>query len=348
MTLTVTDNVQGDKVGCIFQRPDGTTATAYVTVGSGQTTAQVATALATLIGGIPGLSAVAATSTVTVTVTNPGDLWYALSVLGATFADTTVTANPGADLDAALAVDNGWYGISGVWLSSANITAIAAWAETNKRLHGYTTADGANLSPASGVMNTLKGSNYKYTFGIYSASPNTYSAAGWLSSQLVAVPGSNNWAYKQIAGTTADNLSVTQQGNVTGNNGNFYVSLAGVPVTFDGRTASGQFIDLTVGIDSLTQKIQLRVATLLTTLPKLEYTRAGLSLVRGAVMAALQDSVSDGFLSNDSGFQPVVSIPDLSSIAPADKASRVLRSVTFVAYARGAINKIQINGTVNI
>jgi len=346
-TFTVTDNTDGHSVGQTVTSPTGVVTACYHTV-AGETTAQVATAVAALIDAIVGVGAAAVGSVVTVTADVSGTIWYSSLVSGGNFADTSPTVNPATDLDATILIDATWYGISGAWLGATNILLIAAWAETNKRLHGFTTMDSDNLVADSGVIEACQDLSYKYSYGLFSLVPRTYGATGWLGGQLTAVPGSNTWAYKQIAGTSVDALTPTQETNLTANGGNFYITMAGVNVTFDGRTASGQYIDITVGIDSLSQKIQLRVATLLTTMPKLPFTRAGISLVRGAIMAALQDSIRDNFLSNDAGFEPSITIPDLATISPADKADRLLRTVNFSCTAQGAIHKVRINGVVTL
>lgn len=347
-TFEVTDNTVGHSVGFTLVHPDGTTTDCHHTVTTGQTLGQVATAIAGIVDPLSGIGASATEATVTATGGTAGEIWYVTNVAGGSFQDTTADASADDDLDATLLIDNSWYGISGAWLSPANIANIAAWAETAKRLHGYTTMDEDARGSGTGVGHTLKGQNYSYSYGLWSASALTYAGTGLMGGQLVAKPGSNNWAFKQVKGTAVDALTPTHQTRLAGNNLNCYVEMAGVPITFDGRTASGQFIDTTVGIDSLTRYVQLQVATLLTTLPKLEYTRAGMALARGAVKAGIEESVSDGFILNESGYEPQVSIPDLEDVSAADKADRVLNNVYFTCYARGAINKIQISGVVNI
>lgn len=345
-TLTVTDNTNGHQVGCTIVAPDGTETACYHTVSS-ETTTQVATAVASLIDALANIAAVGSGAVVTATGGTAGQIWYAYKLQGCDFADTTADATPEADLNATVLVDNTWYGISGAWLSSANIAKIAAWAQSNKKLHGYTTADAANKTAGSGVMHTMKTDDYDRTYGDFSATPQTYSGTGLMGKQLSKTPGASNWAFKSVQGTPVDNLTETEQGHITTNNGNYYTTLGGVPVMFDGRTASGQYIDITVGVDSLERYVQLRVATLLTTLERLPFTRAGISMARAAVMAGIQDSVRDGFLTEEAGFEPQITMPALEDIPPSDKAARLLEGIQIVAYAQGAINKVKLNITVN-
>jgi hypothetical protein len=169
-----------------------------------------------------------------------------------------------------------------------------------------------------------------------------------MAQRFTADPGSDTWAFKTIAGASVDALTPTQQTNITANNGNFYINMSGVNITFDGRAASGLFIDLTRGVDALSADIQNRVATLLVRLPKLPYTRAGIATVGGEVAASLQAFVNTGFISNDAGFEAQVTVPDLADVSSSDKATRTLRNVKFNAYATGGIHKVLIQGVVNV
>lgn len=346
-TFTVVDTNVGETIGFTLTSPTGVEWPITYTVPSTKTTTEIATALAAL-SDPSGVTITSSGAVVTVTVTAAGTVWHGSDFVGGLWADTTTTTAPGTDLDAALLVDNSWYGISGEWKSAAIIKLIADWAETNKKAHFYTTDEGLNLTSGTGVMDTIRDLSYARSVGLYSETSETYGATGWMAAGLVKAPGSYNFAYKTIKGTAVDTLSPTHQAAIIANNGNFYTDMAGASVTIDGRAASGLFIDITIGIDGLTSNIQTRIANLLVTLPKLPYTRKGMGMVKAEVSAALQDSVRDGFVTDESGFEYTVSIPDLAQVSSADKASRTLRNVNFVAYAQGAVNKVQINGTVNV
>ncbi len=347
MTMLVTAHADGVPVSIDLTNPAGVTTT-YSHTPSSESTAQVATALAATIDAVSDIAASATGSTITMTAGTAGDIWYMSAPVGGTVADTTATTTPDTDLDATILIDNDWYGISGEWLSATNIALIAAWAESNKKIHAYTTCDDANLGSGTGVFDTLRDQGYDRSYGQFSRTPITYGATGLMAQRLTADPGSDTWAYKKVTGTAVDSLTTTQTTNITGNNGNYYITIAGVPATYDGRASSGQFMDIQRGLDSLSSDIQLSVFTLLVTMPKLPYTRKGIALVGGEIKSALQRAVQTNFLSNDSGFEPSVSLPDIADISDANKAARTLPSVSFTCYAQGAIHKIQIQGTVNI
>lgn len=352
-TFLVTDNTNGDSVGLTVTSPAGAATTMYVTVAS-QTLAQVATAIAALVpAGVT--AATGGTATVTFTVTASGNLWYPSEVKGGNYTDTTVTAAPGPDLDAALLVDPNFYSISGSWMDATNIGLIATWAQSNKRFHAYTTADNANMGSApSGPMGTAKTASQSYSFGQYcgltpvlKSTPAQYGGTAAAAMLLVRPAGSFALFAKTELGTAIDSLTTTQQNNITANNGNFLISSAGLNILFDGRMADGGWADIRIGLDALSRQIQLQVFGLLANSPKVGYDRAGLSQVKAEVLSAIKSFIPTRFISNDAGFEPLVTVPDITTVAPADKTARILRNVNFTCLAVGAVQSVVVNGTVN-
>ena len=347
-TFKVTNTTVGDSAGFDILSPLGVATDAHYTVLFGDTAAVIAAAIAAIVNPLPGVAAVSVGDTVTVTGASGGEIWYTSEMTGGEFTDTTVSANPQNDLAAILLVDNQFYGVSQQSFSAANISATAAWVEANKKIQCYTTADFANMTtPPSGIMGTLKTAGYKRTFGLWSGDPIDYCATGLMSNRLTPDPGSDTWAYKFIAGCSADILTSTQQQNITGNNGNFYISIARIVGVVDGRSAQGQFMDIQRGLDALENDIHTRVWALLSSVPKVPYTSKGIASVGAEVAASLASFVRTGFLSEDTGFEPKVLLPAIADVNPLDKRDRILRNVNFTATAQGAIHKVLINGTVN-
>lgn len=360
MTFKVTDTNVGDAVGFNIVNASGVVTPVFHTVTGGQTAAQIATAL-------QGTSVTGATLTidggdntqVDIAVTAAGVMWGWYGAFGGNITDTTASASPQNDLAAAALVDPDFYGVAGEWFDANNIAAIAAWTEANARLHVYTTGDSANLVASTGVFSTLKASAYNRSVGLFSGSPKGngstfgYSGIAWMSQRFTDDPGSDTWAYKTLAGPIVDALNATQIQaatpllGATANNGNVYVPFGGLNATLEGVCASGLYADIQRGIDALSRDIQSRLYILLKTAKKIPYTRKGIGMVQGEIEAALAAFVTTGFLSNDVGFAPQVSVPDVSTVAPADKANRILRSVKFTCTAQGAIQAVIVSGTIN-
>lgn len=353
-TFLVTDNTAGDTVGLSYQGVNGVVKDLHIVVPAAQTAIQVATAIVAL--GAPNGCSIAngGTATVTITTTVSGNVCYPSAIKGGTYTDTTPTATVATDLNNAIGVDSAWYGITDEHQDATNIAATSTWAKANQKLHCYTTADSANLGVATGIGATLKGLGSTYDFGMYSGTPNSYAASALEAQRFTAVPGSDTWAYKQLSGVAADTLTPTQVVNLNGNNLNYYLAnVAGVNITLVGKDASGMFADLRRGIDALISQIQINVFTLLVASPKVPYDPAGIALVGNAVSVALQQYTASpnnnaALLRGDPGFAPQVFLPSIASTTTSDRQQRILRNVTFTAYAQNAVQQIFISGTVNL
>lgn len=349
-TFLVTDTTTGDSVGFALTNASGVTTQLFNTNAS-QTAIAIATALVALAPA--GITLVnGGTATVTGTVTASGAKWFVSGCKGGTFTDTTVTTSPATDFNNALAVDTAWYGVTSEHQSAAEITAVAAWAEANKRLHAYSTADTVALNAASGIGNTLKTSGYTYSFGQWGGNQAQYGALALMAQRFTAVPGTDVWAFKQLAGVTVDALTATQITNATGNNLNYYIAVSGVNITLNGVCASGMYADIRRGIDALQAQIQTQVYLLLLNQPKTPYDPNGIAMCGAEVASALaQFTVNPtrpaALLRNDPGFQPVVNLPLIANTTTVDRSARILRNLTFTAYAQQGIQTVIIAGSVN-
>lgn len=349
-TFTVTDTAVGDTIGFTVVGVDGTTTTV-----STPSTGVVNTDATTLAGKTPpnGCTMAAVGAVVTITTTTAGKIVYYSAIKGGTFADTTATANPATDLTNALGVDSTWYGISGEHQDATNIAAIAAWAESNKRIHYYSTADSNNLTAAAGIGHTLATSTYAYSNGTYCGTQIDYAGCASMANEFVRDPGTYTMAFKQLAGVAVDALTDTQVTNLKGNKLNYYMDVSGVSILRDGVNASGIYVDLRRGIDALTAAIQFNVYDLLVTTPKVPFDPAGIAMVGAELRSALAAYTATAnqpaaLLRNDPGFKPTITLPDISTILSTDRSARLLKGVAFTAYAQNAVQTVQINGVVNV
>jgi hypothetical protein len=167
-----------------------------------------------------------------------------------------------------------------------------------------------------------------------------------MARMLSTLPGSANWAWKNLAAVDPSNLSTTQRTNTLNKKCNTYETRGGINITEIGYVVSGDYIDITVGLDWLTSQIQTNLFQALVNLPKIPFTNGGLVTVKGYIMQALTLAVTRGILSSDT--PPTVTMPALADISSNDKANRSLTGVTFTGVLAGAINKITINGFISV
>lgn len=316
----------------------------------GDTTTTIAAGLVTAINGASlGVTASNSSSPTVTIAANVANVAYTISVgtditLGALSASDTVQD----DLTNILIADQNWYGLMMVDRNTTDVGNAAAWTEANVKLFGTASADPNILDPnsTSDIAYIFKQDAYKRTFVMYHSQAATiFPEAAWLAGMLATTTGAENWAYKTLAGVPASTLTTSQRTAVLGKNANTYETRGGVNITRLGTTASGEYIDVTVGLDWLASQIQSALFSRLVNLPKIPYTNTGLTIIQGDIMSVLNQAIQRQILSND--VTPVVTMPVYATISPTDKANRVLNNVTFTAVLAGAINAVNVQGFVS-
>lgn len=326
------------------------------TSDSDATAAEVATGLAAAING--GSVAVTATDNL------DGTLDLAADVAGAHFTlevsddareglitqdDQTTDPGVATDLSAIDSEDSSWYGlIVADAHSKPQIEAVAAWVEARVKFYAFTSADDAILDPGSDtdVFSTLDALNYARTLPLFHPKGFEYGDAAWFGRILPLDPGSVTWAHKQLAGVSTVDLSASVRSAIVAKSGNDYTEVGGRGITRYGITPSGEYADVTRGIDWLRARLEERLFQLLVSNEKVPFTDAGIDLVRAQVEAVLQLGIANGFLAADP--TPVVSFPLASDVSTADKAARSLPGGTFSATLAGAIHQITLRGSLAV
>jgi hypothetical protein len=265
-------------------------------------------------------------------------------------------------LDAIQAADDTWYVLltadeAGTPIAAADQVAVAGWIETQKKLYITQTTDEDVLDPVSttDLAAELNASSTTRTAVIYHAAANfqaptgssktEYADGAWVGNCLPFDPGSQTWAYKTLASTTKDTLGTGDRAAALAKKANIYYDVAGQGVTRDGTVASGEYIDIMIGVDWIEARLQEEVFTLLVNRRKIPYSDEGIQLVEGAVRAVLGEATRLGILQADSA---QVTVPRFADISSANKLSRNLPDVRFTALLQGAIHTVQINGVVTV
>lgn len=328
----------------------GVTATHTVVTA---TVAAICTALTTAINAMSNgalHTATDGTSKVTVATVTAGNLLdYTDWVNGLTFQD--VTADPGIadDLVDIRAEDDDWYGLLLDSNSEAEVKATAAAVEAMIKIFGYTTSDTLvyDAGTTTDVMSDLKASNYARTYGIMSSKKLlSWSAAAWMGNRFPFDPGSDTWAFKTLRGVATDRLSSGKVTAILNKRGNVYTSVAGVSVTQFGKSAAGEWVDVTRFIDWLRSELQIRLFALLINNQKIPYTDLGVDMVKSVIKAVLADGIRAGGLASDPA--PEVTAPNVADVDLITKGDRILPDVKFTATLAGAIHQLEISGTLSV
>ncbi len=259
--------------------------------------------------------------------------------------DETPEAGIVADYLAIQQANDDFYAVLPTSHATLEIEALAVTIEAQKKIMLATSADDDILTGV-GLMADLKTAGFVRTITMYHPKPHQYGGAGWAGQLLPLDPGSATWKFKTIAGLDVTVLTPTEQNNVLTENGNIYVAVAGISITCDGKSASGEFIDITRGIDWYAQRLQERIFAVLANALKVPFTNEGIAIIENEVHGQNAEAIDNGVFA--SAPAPTVSVPDALNVPFSDKATRTLPDVKFTATLAGAIHNVQISGTVSV
>jgi hypothetical protein len=258
-----------------------------------------------------------------------------------------VHADPGvaADLAAIATEDGDFYGVLNAFNSKAMAAAIAGWVETQGGLKQFfaDTNDSSHCTVAVGsatdLGTTLKTAADDYTGVLYSPANGEFLGAALCGLLLPEDPGSENWAM-QTPAVSPSKLTATHRANLVAKNVTFCEVLGGENNTFEGKVASGKFIDTVRFRAWLQVNIQADVigAVKARAPKKLPFTDAGIAVIGAAIQGVLNRGVKVGGLTDDPA--PYVTLPKLTDVPDVDRQARVLSGVSFFAQLGGAINKV--------
>ncbi len=332
--------------------PTGLTAEVSITSDGTATVAEIVAALVTAIN----------TAAVGITATNIGagtnvrckaasaGLWFSVTADDVSRLVVKQTqADPGiaADLTAIALENSDFYGVTLTTMGQAEIEAAAAWVESNKKLGVFGTQDTAViLATAANVALEVKADNQYRSQVFYKHGGDQFQGAALLGSMLPIDPGGVTAWGRKLASQTTDVLTETHLTNLKAANAGWFTSYGGISITRDGKTAAGEYVDVIRDRDWLESRIQTDVFTVLTNSNKVPFTDKGGSLVVGALKARLTLAVDAGVLADDPA--PVVLAPKASAVAPADRAARIFKPITFTGRLAGAIFATDITGTVSV
>jgi hypothetical protein len=260
-------------------------------------------------------------------------------------------------LDAIKRQNNSWYAVS---CSARGLDAqkeIAAWIQANEKLGIITSGDPALINAGSGdIAEWCKTNNFDRVIVFYhpdaalvnpavdELSPNDPTPeAAYFGKMLTKHPGSATWKFKGLQGVSTYELTQGQVTNVETKNATWYMTTADVPMTAEGKTAAGEYIDVIHGLDWLKSRIQNLVFTPMVQEDKIPYTDAGVQIIVSSLRAALEEGKQYQILASYE-----IACPAVADLAANWKGERTLPDVDFTAVLAGAIHKTIINGTITL
>jgi len=265
--------------------------------------------------------------------------------------DTTAVASGGTLADEIAAIRNvndDWYGIVGDWWGKVEIEDVGDAVEALFKLHGAASADDGmydslvTTDPAS----VGQAKAWARTFVFHHPTADTGIAAAMLGKNLPKDPGSITWMFKTLATIPYVEYTPGEETALAGKNAERYVRIAGNNMTAEGKTASGEYIDITRFVDWLRSRLQENIFFRLKNADKIPYTDPGVAIIENEVRGVLNNGIAVGGLTADPA--PTVTVPLVANVAANDRANRLLPDVQFTAQLAGAIHELEIRGVVTV
>lgn len=330
-----------------------------VTVNGTVCTGTSLAALETAIEAVDGVASatVVGTPTFSITIVAEADRVLTVSTLVITTAlgltGTLTNPTPGVTvqdgLSAIVAESDDWYALVLTAATFAIQLEAARWIEARRKIFMARSSE-ANIlvgAATSDIAYVLKNAGFDRTAVIYhNPTTDDFIDAAILGKMLPEDPGSATFKFKTLSAVSADTLTASQETAALAKNANNYQTVGGVNMFAEGKVASGEFIDIIIGVDWLEARIQERVFSKLVNAKKIPYTDAGAGIIENEVRAQLTEGVRVGLLAADPEF--TVTVPKVADQSPTDKGNRYMPGITFDAPLAGAVHKTRITGTVSI
>lgn len=343
--------VAGSTVAFTVRSPAGVDTEISYVVSDVDTPTTVATAVAALIDDISGITSAGDAAVITNTADSNNEMWrfigYDLDHLD--YADMTANSNLPTELGQIRQANSDWYGlILADCPSKARILALAAYVETIEAIYPATSFDteNANTSSEDSIQYALKAADYFRTGVIFLEDQAADPGAAWLGVMFPYAPGAATWAFKSLSGITVGNLSDTRVDALEVVNCNCYVPYHDVPITYKGKMASGEWIDIVVFRDWVVARIREGFASLLVNKPKIPFTNKGAGLVAAMVEGVMLEGVTAEGFDGEAGY--TVTFPDVRTLDDSYKIGRLLPDIYFSATFSGAIHAAEFVGYLKV
>ena len=171
-----------------------------------------------------------------------------------------------------------------------------------------------------------------------------YPEAAWFGRMLPDDPGTVNWAWKTLSGQSTDSFTSGEISALRDKRCNYYDSVAGNSITYGGYTSEpGIYLDIVRGIDWLQQRMQEDYIAVQTANDRIPYVGGGEIIESEVVRRRLDIAVDREVIADDYS----VDVPSWRDQDSTDRAERHFPGITFEATLVGAVNSVEIRGTVS-
>lgn len=253
-----------------------------------------------------------------------------------------------------------WYGVMVCDATKAEIIALATYIEscTPSSVLFYTTAEAeVKAGTAGNVMDSLRDSARRRSLGQFSSVD--YAVASIMGYAMGASGGvAYTLKFKDEPSVTVETLTANELSTLLGQNGNVYIARGNSINTFEnGRMADGTPFDEVLGLDRLTNALQIAAINSLKNNPKIPQTEDGMTTLINSLVPALEAERTRGFLAPgtwnavailnletgdtiNTGY--VIQAGLISDQSQADRDNRIAPDIYVCVKLAGAIEKVAL------
>ncbi|OPA77846.1 hypothetical protein BVG16_13750 [Paenibacillus selenitireducens] len=237
-----------------------------------------------------------------------------------------------------------WYFLISTSSQVTNITAIADAVELDKSRQFF--ASTSSLEDLAKIY----AKKYDRTTLFYHTDTDNYPEAAWIGEAASAEPGSLTWKFKTLKGIAPLDIDTTELMEIEALGANTYVTKAGDDVTSEGKTVSGEYIDIIHSRDYLVTSIQYAIQKLLNKAKKINYDNGGIAQLESATRNVLKRADLNGMIAHDDDGQALYAtfFKTRDQVDPADRQNREYNDGTFEFELAGAIHRSKIKGIIKL
>lgn len=233
---------------------------------------------------------------------------------------------------------NDWYYLECDQNGDDEIIALSNWIDTQKKLYGATTQN----------LELFKKIESERTFLYYHHDPEAYVAEGLIGRCAPEKPGSITWKFKTVNGVKEAEIRTSDVTQLHKDNGNTYLRKFGILQTSEGKTTSGEYIDVMQAQDFLDARLTEEVSRVFMTNKKVSYENSGIALLVSAAKSVCEIATEMGIILKDDAGNGLYTITAKSreDSLPNDIANRVYDGLVIMVPLAGAIHQTTLRMTL--
>lgn len=243
-----------------------------------------------------------------------------------------------------------WYHMLVTTRTKADILKAMDYIKTHERMGYFCTADHTIKDV------TIPGN----CFVMVHNQPATYPEAALVGYCAPQPIGSLTWDSVPVSGIPISGVTETLKNELLAKHVNIIGRMGGVNVSWAGTLGDGNYVDARQGRDWLAARLREAWWFLKINSPKVEMTMRGIRQIEAAFRSVFAEAGRAGIISrvytdedrakSDLGdYKYQLVLPEsIDAIPAADRAARVIRSISFKAWISGGINEIEVNGSLEV